>query len=154
MFSRFLGRRGMISWDNFNFNTIEQRVLDQSPVPQARFTSIDTPLSDAKTMKNLEKDFLEWVYRSSHLSLLINQTLKICSSPQLSAEEFNRSCSEAAYRAGEAEVAKIAANFDSKIAFLREKLWKEELELEMDKVEYENLKKEELVRGAETISAY
>ncbi|MGQ9597165.1 MAG: helicase HerA domain-containing protein [Thermoproteota archaeon] len=144
-------RRGMISWDNFNFNTIEQQILDQSPVPQARFTSIDTPLSDAKTMKNLEKDFLEWVYRSSHLSLLINQTLKICSSPQLSAEEFNRSCSEAAYRAGEAEVAKIAANFDSKIAFLREKLRKEELELEMDKAEYENLKKEELVRGAETI---
>jgi len=141
----------MVRWDDFFYDPIDPQFIDQYPAPETRFASIGAPLSDAKIMKDLEQDFIDWAYRSSQITLRINQTLKIYSSPNSTIDEFNRQCSEAARKAGEAEVAKAMAAFDAKIAALREKVQREELELQMDKSDYDHLKKEEVVRGAETI---
>ncbi len=41
-------RRGAVRWEDFPAAPIDARRLDERPTPQARFSSLDAPLSDAK----------------------------------------------------------------------------------------------------------
>ncbi len=43
-------KRGVVRWENFPATPLDPRKLDDQPAPQARFTSLDVPLSDAKVL--------------------------------------------------------------------------------------------------------
>jgi hypothetical protein len=58
-------RRGVVRWDDFTATPIEQRVLDDQPDPQARFETLEAPFSEAKTLAALQKDFVDWAYRTA-----------------------------------------------------------------------------------------
>jgi hypothetical protein len=147
-------RRGIVRWDNYLTDQIDPSKLDQAPDPQARFAPLDTPLNDIKLMNALEKDYLEWAYRTTQVSVRANETLKLYAGPETTEGEFRTQCADAARQAREAELKKTSAPFETKLRALQDKLEREQRELKQDQSELSSRKMEELGTGLETVAGF
>jgi Helicase HerA, central domain len=145
-------RRGVVRWEQYQSAHIEPSILDQAPDPQARFATLELPLSDAKVMNSLEKDFLDWAYRTSEVMLRANEALKVYAGPDTSEGEFRTQCSDTARKASETEAKKVAASFDSKLRTLQTRLEREQRELDQDKEDLSNRKLEEAGTGLANVA--
>jgi hypothetical protein len=125
--------------------------VDTSPVPSARFGTIDSPLNDAKLMAALQKDFADWVHRNSSVTARANPTLKVFAGPDVSQAEFMKACADAARNARDTEFNKLAAKLDRQIATLEDKLSREERELRQDEAELAQRKMEAMGTHAENV---
>lgn len=144
-------RRGVIRWEDFSTTPIDSGDLDTRPDPRARFSIPESPLSDARLMTSMQKDFVDWVYRSSQATVRANEALKIYAGPEVSQADFRKQCSEAAQSGRDAEIAKASTTYEKKIAALEEKIRREERELDEDESEFSQRKMEELGTHAENI---
>jgi hypothetical protein len=144
-------RRGIVRWDNYMTNQIDSSKLDQAPDPSARFASLEAPLNDARLVSGLQKDFIEWIYHTTQMTVRGNETLKLYAGPDISEAEFRTQCSEAGRQAREAELKKISSSYDKKLQALNTKLDREQRELEQDKAELSSRNLEAGVNVAETV---
>ena len=136
-------KRGSIRWEEHPLSAGVLESIDTSPVPSARFSSIDAPLNDVKLMTALQKDFTDWAFRNSSVKARVNQALKVFAGPDVSQAEFMTACAEAARDARDAEIAKKTASLDRQLKTLEDKLVREERELREDEAELSNRKIEE-----------
>jgi hypothetical protein len=145
-------RRGVVRWDDYLAKVIDQGQLDRAPDPQARFATLDAPLNDARVMNGLEKDFLEWTYRTTQVLVRANETLKLYAGPDTSEAEFRTQCVDASRQACEAELRKVAGPYETKLRALQDKLEREQRELKQDEAELSSRKMEQLGTGLETVA--
>ena len=145
-------RRGIVRWDNFPTGRIDPSSFDQTPDPQARFASLETPMNDVKLMYALEKDFLDWAYRTTQVMVRGNESLKLYAGPETSEGDFHTQCTKAARQACDAEIKKASATFDTKLQALQDKLEREQRELKQDQAELSSRKMEEIGTGLETVA--
>ena len=136
-------KRGAVRWEDYPLNPSVLDSIDTSPVPSARFSSIDAPLNDVKLMTALQKDFTDWVFRNASVKARANQALKVFAGPDISLAEFMKACAEAARQARDAEIEKKTATFDRQLKTLEDKLAREERELQIDQTDLEHRKWEE-----------
>jgi hypothetical protein len=144
-------KRGAVRWEDSSRAAIDPEALDRSPAPQIRFAGLDAPYTDAKTMGALQKDFMDWVYRTGTLRLAANTTLKLYAAPDEKADAFQARCMQAAKQAAADECAKLDAGYQKKLATLQDKLAKEQRELEADQEELNQRKMEELGTGVQNV---
>ncbi|MCB8985355.1 MAG: ATP-binding protein [Ardenticatenaceae bacterium] len=142
--------RGVVHWENSATAALDAREFDPEPLPQARFTNLRGALNDARTLSALDKDFADWVYRNTEVTVRANETLKVYAGPDVSEEQFARLCQEAASAAQDSELDKVEAAFEKKIDAIEVKLTREERELREDEAELSQRKQEELATHAET----
>jgi hypothetical protein len=109
------------------------------------------PLSDARLMAALQKDFSDWVYRMSKVTIRSNPALGVFATPEVSQADFIKACADAAREARDAAVAKAVAPFDRQIKALTDKSAREERELKMDEAELGQRKGEEIATHAENV---
>jgi hypothetical protein len=138
-----LDKRGMVRWDDFPYNGPELVNMDAQPSLQARFAELDAPFADGRLLASLQKDFADWVYRTSKVSARINAALKVSAGPDTSPADFRTACSDAARVGRDADVAKTLAPIDRQLASLQDKLAREERELNQDQTELNQRKWEE-----------
>lgn len=144
-------KRGSIRWDEYPYSGPSLDNVDTSPVPSARFGTIDSPLNNTKLMTSLQKDFTDWVFRNSSVKARANQTLKVYAGPDVSPADFIKACADAARDARDAEIAKKTAQLDRQLKTLTDKLAREERELREDEAELSHRKVEETGTHAENI---
>jgi hypothetical protein len=144
-------KRGVVRWDDHVAVLPTSDQMDPAPDPQARFASLDSPLSDARLLANLQRDFADWVYRMSKITIRSNQALGLFATPDVSQAEFIKACADAADQARDDEMAKATATIDRQIKTLKEKIAREERELKMDESELQQRKGEELATHAENL---
>jgi hypothetical protein len=132
-------RRASQRWEDFITGGSFEKV-ESSPVPDARFEILPATLSDAKLMPALQKDFTDWVYRTTTVKARANDTLKVYGGPDVSQADFMKACSEAASQARDGEIEKQAGKIDKQIATLQDKLVREERELQQDQADLQNRK--------------
>lgn len=144
-------RRGMFDWDNHLVAPFNRQSFSPKPEPQARFSTLEAPLSDVRIMNAASKDFLDWVFRNGQVIVKANETVKVYAGPDVTQAEFRSMCSQAAKQNLETECTKVAATFDKQIAALEKKIATEESELERDKAEYSQRKLEEFGAGFDTL---
>jgi hypothetical protein len=136
-------KRGAVRWEEFQLSANILDSVEPSPVPSARFSSIDSPLNDVKLMTAMQKDFTDWVYRTSAVKARVNQALKVFAGPDVGPADFMKACAEAAREARDAEVEKKTAQLDRQLKTLEDKLAREERELQIDQTDLEHRKWEE-----------
>jgi flagellar biosynthesis chaperone FliJ len=88
----------------------------------------------------LQKDFTDWVFRTTTVKARANDALKVYGGPDVSQADFMKACSEAASQARDADIGKQADKVDKQIATLQDKLTREERELQQDQAELQNRK--------------
>lgn len=144
-------RRGVVRWDDYLDAPVDPSRLDSQPDPRARFATLEAPLSDAKTIKSLEKDFQDWAYRATQVMVKANEDLKVYAGPEISQAEFRKMCADAAREERDKELRKVSDSYDRKIESIQNKLGREERELKEDEEELSQRKMEELGTHAENI---
>ena len=144
-------RRGNVRWDEFLTAGFDERKMDRKPAPDARFESLEAPLSDSKILAGMKSDFLDWAYHSSEVTVRANEKLKIYAGPDVSEEEFRKMCEDAAEGLFDAEVNKTTASYDKKIERIIDRIEREQQELEEDEAELSHRKMEEYGTYAETV---
>ena len=144
------GRRGVVHWEEFTAEPLDSRQLDEQHVPDSRFGSLEAPFSEASVLRGMQTDFLDWAYRSSEVKVRANEELNVYAGPEISEDDFNKMCLEAAEDRREAEIKKITAAVDKKIERLLDRLERESQELREDESELSSRKMEEWGNYAET----
>ena len=133
-------RRGALRWDDYIYSGPSLDKVDSTPAPGARFELLAPTLADAKLVSVLQKDFVDWVYRSTTVKARANDALKVYGGPDVSQADFMRACAEAASEGRDAEINKQASKLDRQIATLQDKLAREERELRSDEADLQNRK--------------
>ncbi len=144
-------RRGMVRWEDHVNEPISIDALDRGPVSKASFDDLMAPLSDAKLIRGMEKDFIDYVYRNAELRLLSNTALELVAEPGTTTAGFRKQCSDAARNRRDAEVEKFKAKYEKRIKSLQSKLSREKLELKEDQTEHSARKMEEMATHAENL---
>jgi hypothetical protein len=139
-----LDPRGMIRWEDHLIGAIDYDALERTEPYNARYALLEAPFTNARTIKPLETDFSEWVYRHSSVKVFANETLKIYAGPELSEGQFRKRASEAARKALDEEADGLKDKFQKKYDALKKKLAHEQRELEEDREEHSQRKLEEL----------
>jgi len=147
-----LEKRGSVRWDEHESSGHALENIETSPVPGARFSTIDSPLNDSKLMTAIQKDFSDWVLRNSSVQARANATLKVFAGPDVSQAEFMRACADAARDMRDKEIAKQTAQIDRQLKAIEDKLAREERELREDESELSNRKIEEAGTHLENIT--
>ncbi|MBN2499921.1 MAG: hypothetical protein JXB38_04080 [Anaerolineales bacterium] len=144
-------KRGVVHWEEHLTGGIDPGSLDRQPSPQGRFTTLEAPLSDGKTIRSLESDFVDWAYRTVKVDVMANETLKLYAGPPTTAGQFRKQCSEEARKQRDDEIEKVKATYEKRIDAVRKKLAREKRELTQDESELSQRKMEELGTHAENI---
>jgi hypothetical protein len=142
-------RRGVVRWEETPAAPVNPQSLDSQPAPQTSFAPLEAPLTDDRTMKNLERDFTDWVYRTAQVKVKANQELNVYAGPEVSPAEFRKMCADSARKGRDEELRKVEDSFKKKMDSLQEKLSREERELASDQTELSERKMEELGTHAE-----
>jgi hypothetical protein len=145
-------RRGIVRWDNYPTNKIDPSSFDQAPDPQAHFAPVEAPLNDVRLMNSLEKDFLEWAYRTTQVTVRGNEELKIYAGPEISEGDFHAQCIKATQQALDSEIRKTSATYDTKLQTLNDKLEREQRALKQDQAVLSNRRMEVAGTVAETVA--
>lgn len=130
---------------------VEARDLKDDAEPHALFAELPADLGSASRFSALKKEFGDHLFYNSSLTLRYNPYLKLYSAPDETDKAFRRRCREAVEKARDAEARKLQAQYQTQIDRLKERLRREERELEEDRREYDARKQEELLSGAETV---
>jgi hypothetical protein len=144
-------RRGAIRWEDFQVDAITSRDLDHQPLPGAGFEMLNEPLNDGRRLKSLERDFQDWLYRTTEVEVRVNESLEVFAGPDVSDVAFDRLRVEAAEVSAEKEQEKAAGSYDRKLDQIVKRLDKEMRELREDEAELDRRKQEETVSHAETL---
>ncbi|NIM93231.1 MAG: hypothetical protein GTO18_05915 [Anaerolineales bacterium] len=144
-------RRGIIRWEQFEIEPIPIESMDDEPLPQVRFADLGAPLTDAKTMRQLEKDYVEYIYRNSELILFSNPELKLVAQSGTSESEFHAQCVEAARDARDEEIDKVQDKYLTKMKAVQKRIAREERELDEDQEEHSARKMEEMATHFENV---
>jgi hypothetical protein len=101
----------------------------------------------------MEKDFVDWVYRTTQVSVRANETLKLYAGPEVSPAEFRTRCAVAAREGRDAEFEKAEASYNKQISTLEGKMGREQRELSKDQSDLSERRMEELGTHAENIAS-
>ncbi|HRQ33093.1 MAG TPA: hypothetical protein PLM89_08310, partial [Anaerolineales bacterium] len=146
-------KRGMVRWEDHAASGKLKSGVEMSPAPSAKFNMIDAPLNDVKLMSALQKDFSEWAFRNSSVTVRANQALKVFAGPDMTQAEFMTACADAARSERDAEIEKAAAAIDKKLKTVQDKLFREERELRQDQENLRNRNLETGIHGAEVVAS-
>ena len=136
-------------WDKFQREPIDPARVDNQPLPDARFLSLPSWLSGSKNAAALEKEFLDWVYRTAGLTLFAHDGLKIYSSPDDTQVTFRKKCEEAARLQLRDQQAKLDSTFNTRLTTLKRKIEKQQSMVDKYENEVSRRRMEELGSAAE-----
>jgi len=142
-------RRGATHWEDFISQPADPADLSEAPDPQGTYAVLESTFTDAKLLAAMQKDFLNWVYSSTQVTVRANEALKLYAGPEVSSAEFRTLCADTARQGRDAELRKLTTAFDTKLRTLHEKQVREERELAEDQTELSQRKMEEMGTHAE-----
>ncbi len=128
-------RRGQIRWDDHPDVSLNSGDLPRQALPEARFESLEAPLSDDRILRAVEDDFEDWVYRTGEVQVRANEELKLYAGPDVAETDFLERCRQAAEEEIRAEGQKVADSFERKMDRVEQKLAREQRELAEDEAE-------------------
>jgi hypothetical protein len=147
-------RRGRIEWDDYELQAFNKDMLDRESARDARFSSLDAPLSDDRALKAAKSDFQDWAYRRSQVAVRANDKLKVYAGPTVSEAEFQSMIEGAKRDALKIKVDKVVATYTRKIERIEDRLKREKQELAEDKAELSSRQTEEMGTHLETILGF
>jgi hypothetical protein len=144
-------QQGRIRWEDLSSNPIDLDALHRQVIPDSRFHELPSLLSDGVKLRELKTDYKDWIYHSVTVSVRANEELKVYAGPQVSQGDFRRMCAESAEEGLEQAKEKTNDSIDKKLDIIRDRLIREERELEEDKAEHSQRKLEEVGTLAENL---
>jgi len=142
---------GRFDWEDHVRQAQVAEDVQDGPQPGVQFEVLPGWLSDVKALKELKRDFAEWLYRTRTLRVRVNEQLRVFAGPEVSPGEFRRMCSEAAAKALDERLSKIKDKQGARLEALRRKIELQELEIRHLQEELNARKMDEIGSGLEAM---
>lgn len=146
--------RGMVRWAEVMVEPLPKEQLREGPVGRPQFADLQAPMNDDKLLRQLKKDFDDYLYGQAELHLRTNPELDLVAPPEEVEQEFQRRCLEAATGRRDEEADEIRIEYQQKIEALGKKLGREERELAEDMADLSSRRMEELATHAENLLGF
>jgi hypothetical protein len=140
----------ILDWSSAEVD-LDTQDLESQPERDAHFAQLPSEMGDARRYTALRKEFEDYLYYNSSITLWHNPHVDLYSEPGESHKEFQRRCRKAAESASETEAEKLKAKYERELKRIEDKLEREEQELREDKIEHDARKQEELLSGVESV---
>lgn len=116
------GPAARAEWDVFAHEPFDPRLLSPQPLTEGRYAPLPAEWAAPRALNALQKDFVDWVYRTGKASIRANEVFKVYAPPDMPDHEFRRQLDDALRAGLESELAKIAAGFDQKLETLKRRI--------------------------------
>lgn len=136
---------GLVAWEKFTRPALDPQKLQSQTLSNAQYHTIPGFLAQEKKPVELQKDFIDWLYRNGTIRLKANQLLKVYARPETSDEDFKKLCADAIGNAYQAEVKKVEQTFETRLENLKRKIETQELDVK-------NAEKNVSARTLETVA--
>ncbi len=141
----------IVRWEEQAWRVYSLDALQTQALPQARFAPLPGWLTDARRISGLQRDFIDWVYRSGKITLKANPALKNYAGPEATLADFREQCSQTAREGMRAEVEKINRKFEATLTALRQKLAKRKSDEREQRTEADQRKMEQYSASGELL---
>jgi len=145
-------KMGLVRWEDFVAEPIILNRLEMTPQTGATFDALDSlGVDSGAVVSSLEKDFIEWIYRTQSMTLRVNESLGVVGGPDVSDDAFRKMCAEAVEKKKEEQIEAIKTKYEALYDKLEDKLRKEVQDYEEDKQELNHRRMEEVGKGLENV---
>ena len=144
-------RTGRVRWEDWAVDPIDIDALEPGARAEALFHELNAPLTDGAKIRELETDFKDWIYHTVTVTVRSNEELEVFVGPEVPQGDFRRMCAEAAESALDGEIEKVASSFEKKLDTIKDRLMREQRELDEDEAELSQRKLEEVGTHAENL---
>jgi hypothetical protein len=142
---------GLLRWDQASQPALEESDLAGQPESDAVFGEVPSTINTARKLATLRSDLAEYLYRNMTYPLLYSPTLKVYSLPGEDERAFKIRLQQVAREQRDAEVDKLQAKYQPKLASLQDRLRREETQLRKDQTAYDARKQQELLSAGDQL---
>jgi len=141
---------GLVHWEDYPADPVNPRDVSGTPLKEnAIFAEPPAALIDEKRMKALEREMKDMLYNTANLTLPFNPHLKIYGNPDEDYSVFQSNVQQAAREGRDEEVDKLTSKYDNLLDKMEDKLRRKLRELDAEKKELGDRKREELFTAGE-----
>jgi len=141
----------VIEWEPWTNDGFDAEMLSDSPYNDALYATLPEGMTSSPPYTQFRRDWVNYLYHEKTLQAFQNNRLRIRSKIGEDRQEFALRCQQVAETKMNAEITRVQSSYEKKIATLRDRLDREERELEQDRTEYEGRKQEELLSAGESL---
>lgn len=142
-------RSGLISWEQNVARPVNAAQLSREPFGECAFGELPPGVSDKKRMTELEKDVVDYIYKTTAIAIPINEELKVYGAPGAPFADFQARVQAAARGLRDGEVDKVTEKFGAQFERLEEKYRNKARTLESERESLQGLGRETLATMGE-----
>ena len=145
-------RSGLVRWTDFGVKALDTRRISGEPqVSNALFGDLPSGLTDAKRLTALKKELVDMMYATVRLSIPYNSTLDMYGNPDEDLSVFQAHLQQAARERRDAEMDTLTGKYEGVIDRLEEQERRKAQQLDAEKRELANLRREQLFTTGEAV---
>ena len=142
---------GLTKWESYAGGEIPASNLQNQPQPNARFHLVPGFLSQEKRINELQKDFIEWLFRTGTIKLKSIPALKLYGGPEVNDADFKKQADAAIQDLMKADLDKVNQKYETKIQALERKIASQEMDVTNAEKQVSNRRLETLATGGSAI---
>jgi len=143
-------RAGLIQWEQYAAAPVDPASLAQTPSAGAAFAELPPALGDEKRLRELQNEVVDQIFHTASLAVLYSPTLKVYSDPDASRRDFRVTLQALVRERRDEEVDRVTAQYAARLDRLEERLRREVRELDADRADLADRKREQLFTAGET----
>jgi hypothetical protein len=146
-----LDEMGLIHWEEFQAPVVDKRAISSDPFGQALFGEPSAGLRDDKRLKALNKELVGMLYNTAKLIIPHHPQFKLYGHPDSEISEFQAQVVQVAREKRDKEIDTLSRKFSGMMDKLEDKLRRKERELDAEKLEIKDRKREQMYTTGEAM---
>ena len=146
-----LSRTGRVNWSENAVSPFDSARLEANPLTDSFYGEVPSALNDARLLKTLQADLINWIYQNASVKVLWNPGLKIRGRIGGSRREFLVEVQGVARQMRDAEADKVSLRYDKKLDTLEDRAEIKARQVGDKRAELDARKREELISAGESM---
>lgn len=142
---------GLIHWEEYQAPVVDKRAVSSSPFGQALFGEVSGALRDEKRHKSLQTELIDMLYNTAKLIIPHHAQFKLYGHPDKEMSEFQSQVYQIAREKRDKEIDALSSKYGGLMDKLEDKLRRKERELEAEKMEIRDRKREQMYTTGEAV---
>lgn len=144
-----LQTQGLLHWEQYQAPVISSRQIANEPFGQALYQELSIGLTDAKRIGALQKELIDFIYNTAKMIIPFHAQFKLYGDPNRPMSEFQAQVYQVARQRRDEEIDKVQIKYGTLMDKMEEKINRKQRELDAEKVEIQDRKREQLFTAGE-----
>jgi len=146
-----LDAMGLIHWEEYQAPVVDKRAISSDPFGQAIYGELSAGMRDDKRLKALQKELIGMLYNTAKLIVPHHPQFKLYGHPDSDMSEFQSEVVQVAREKRDKEIDALSKKFGGMMDKLEDKLRRKERELDAEKLEIRDRKREQMYTTGEAV---